>query len=218
MAGYNLRLALVIQDTAQLLDVYGKESGHNILSNMGATLYFAPNDLDDARKLSELAGYTTERTRSHQYSNNASSHGGSSGRTLTVSEQRRALLLPQEMRALPNNKQLVVRAGLPVILCDKAPYYADPVLMKLFATVPCTTVVVNGETRSVPARPTPPPARWSEYERALTGSDCYLRRQPGGSGADIDERALLDAVEAFAARETDTEQAVLLQPLDQGRA
>ncbi len=197
MASYNLRLAIVIQDTAQLLDVYGKESGHNILSNMGATIHFAPNDLEDARRLSELAGYTTERARSHQYSNNASSHGGSSGRTLTVSEQRRALLLPQEMRALDSRKQLIVRTGMPVILCDKAPYHADPVLMKLFAQVPGRTVIVNGETRTIPVQPAPPPARWEAYEQALAGSDFYARQRPDGGGTDleIDEQSLLDAVD-----------------------
>jgi len=174
MASYNLRLAIVIQDTAQLVDVYGREAAHNISTNMGARIYFAPGDLDDAKMLSETVGYLTETGRSKQYSNNASASGGSTGRSVTVTEQRRALMLPQEARELDATKQLIVRTGVPVIKADKAVYYMDPELKKLFDSVPASPKVVDGETRSVPHAPALPPAHWDEYKASLERSDAYV--------------------------------------------
>lgn len=176
MASYNLRLAIVIQDTAQLVDVYGRESAHNILSNMGATIHFTPSELDEARELSELIGNVTERARSNQYSNNASSTGGSTGRTLSYSEQSRALMLPQEVRLLDPRKELIVRAGIPVILADKTPYYLDPVLKRAFDSVDGADVVVNGQPRRVPTPMATRPAGWDEFRTSLKDSDCDIKR------------------------------------------
>jgi type IV secretion system protein VirD4 len=174
MASYNLRLAIVIQDYEQLVDVYGKEAAHNIASNMGAKIYFAPNELEDARRLSETVGYITETARSKQYSNNASASGGSTGRSVTVSEQRRALMLPQELRELDPAKELVVRSGIPVILADKAVYYRDPALKKAFASVPTCVKEIDGQARVMPVAPELPQAFWYDYEEDVARSDFYL--------------------------------------------
>ena len=44
---------------------------------------------------------------------------------MSVSEQRRALLLPQEVKELGNEQALVLYEGLPPIRCRKIRYYQD---------------------------------------------------------------------------------------------
>lgn len=53
MAGYNMRLAIVIQDKSQLESVYGKEDSHNIVSNMGLTIFFTPSTTEEAESYSK---------------------------------------------------------------------------------------------------------------------------------------------------------------------
>lgn len=210
MASYNLRLDIVIQDSGQLVDVYGKEAAHNIMSNMGAKIWFAPAEIKDAEHLSATIGYITERVASKQYSNNASASGGSTGRSLTYTEQRRALMLPQELRELSPTKQLVIRTGLPVIMADKTVYYEDPQLRQRFESVPGSMRVVDGSPRRIPHAVPRPGASWATYHADLARSDHYLRRdhdESGDNAGGMDESQLLSVINRLAGAEPGAEPA-----------
>lgn len=117
MAGYNLRLLPIIQSMAQLDATYGKELSRTILTNHALQILYAPREQQDANDYSDMLGYTTVRK-----------HNVTRGRDISrsESEERRALMLPQELKAMGSDKQVLLYEGMPhPVLCDKIRYYQD---------------------------------------------------------------------------------------------
>jgi len=122
VAGYGLRLLPVLQSPAQLRAEYGPDLTEEILANCAVEIAFAPRELRLARDLSERLGDTTVRSPSR-----SRPAGLSRGhRSVSESDQRRALLLPQELAQLPPDALLILRAGLPPVRGRKLRYYAEP--------------------------------------------------------------------------------------------
>lgn len=120
MAGYNMRLLTIIQNKSQLEDVYGKAGALTLLSNHALMVMYAPSPTvqSDAQEYSEMLGYETVKSRSRTSSMQSSS--------TSTSDQRRALMLPQEIRELGQTREIVRLENCKPILCDKIRYYEDP--------------------------------------------------------------------------------------------
>ena len=120
MAGYNMRLLTIIQNKSQLEDVYGKAGALTLLSNHALMVMYAPSPTvqSDAQEYSEMLGYETVKSRSRTSSMQSSS--------TSTSDQRRALMLPQEIRELGQTRESVSLENCKPILCDKIRYYEDP--------------------------------------------------------------------------------------------
>lgn len=120
MAGYNMRLLTIIQNKSQLEDVYGKAGALTLLSNHALMVMYAPSPTvqSDAQEYSEMLGYETVKSRSRTSSMQSSS--------TSTSDQRRALMLPQEIRELSQTREIVSLENCKPILCDKIRYYEDP--------------------------------------------------------------------------------------------
>ena len=117
MAGYNIRLLPIIQSMAQLDSTYGKDVSRTILTNHALQILFAPREQQDANDYSEMLGYTTVRrqniTRGRDVSRNEV-------------EERRALMLPQELKAMGPDMEVFLYEGIPhPVKCDKIRYYQD---------------------------------------------------------------------------------------------
>lgn len=119
MAGYNMRLLTIIQNRSQLEDVYGKAGATTIISNHALMVMYAPSPtvLNDAKEYSEMLGYQTVKSTSRNSSLNSSS--------TTLSDQRRALMLPQELRELVPDQEIVSMGECKPIFCKKIRYYED---------------------------------------------------------------------------------------------
>lgn len=119
MAGYNMRLLTIIQNKSQLEDVYGKAGAITLLSNHALMIMYAPSPTtqSDAQEYSEMLGYQTVKSKSV-------SHGRGSDST-SESDQRRALLLPQEIRELGGDNEIVTLENTKPILCKKIRYWQD---------------------------------------------------------------------------------------------
>jgi type IV secretion system protein VirD4 len=121
MAGYGVQLWPILQDIHQLRATYGQRAG-TFLSNAGVLQVFGVNDHDSARLVSDLLGQETVvfQTMSHALDSEKSG--------LSFSDQHtgRALLTPDEVRNLPQNRELLFLAGLRPIVADKLRYYDDP--------------------------------------------------------------------------------------------
>lgn len=117
MAGYNMRLLPIIQSMAQLDATYGKDISRTIITNHALQIIYAPREQQDANDYSDMLGYTTIRkqsiTRGRDYSR-------------SESEERRALMLPQELKAMGSDKEVFLYEGIPhPVMCDKIKYYKD---------------------------------------------------------------------------------------------
>jgi type IV secretion system protein VirD4 len=121
VAGYGLRLLPVLQSPAQLRHEYGPDLAQEIISNCGVEVVFAPKELQVANDLSERLGFTTVRSPSRSRpSGLARGH-----RSISESDQRRALMLPQELMQLPPGELIVLKAGAPPVRGRKIAYYRE---------------------------------------------------------------------------------------------
>ncbi|MEP6906555.1 MAG: type IV secretory system conjugative DNA transfer family protein [Pseudoxanthomonas sp.] len=117
MAGYNLRLLPIIQSMSQLDATYGKDVSRTIITNHALQILYAPREQQDANEYSDMLGYTTVRkqniTRGREVSR-------------SESEEKRALMLPQELKAMGADKEVFLYEGIPhPVMCDKIRYYQD---------------------------------------------------------------------------------------------
>lgn len=145
VAGYGLRLLAVIQSPSQLRALYGADVAEEIMTNCGLEVVFAPKELKVAQELSERLGYYTTPGRSRSRPTGL----GAGRRSTTLSDQRRALMLPQELMQLPDRALIVLKAGLAPIRGRKIAYYREPVFRRRLRPAPAIST-------AAPA-PAPPP-------------------------------------------------------------
>ena len=126
LAGYNLRLLTVVQAMSQLDAVYGDKEARTFATNHGLQILFAPREQRDADEYSAMLGQFTERATSRGRSRSFSEHGHSSV-SRNESEQRRALLLPQEFKELGAERLVVICENCKPILGEKIRYHRDKV-------------------------------------------------------------------------------------------
>jgi type IV secretion system protein VirD4 len=128
LPGYNVRVVLVIQTPAQLREVYGMHNAEVMLKSLAARIVFAPKDFGDAREISDELGATTVRARTiSKPFGMAMDRRGARGKSQSISEQRRPLLLPQEVKELGAENAIVFYEGLRPIRCRKIRYFSDRV-------------------------------------------------------------------------------------------
>jgi type IV secretion system protein VirD4 len=124
LAGYWLRLLTVIQAMSQLDAIYGDKHARSFATNHGLQILFAPREQRDADEYSAMLGFYTERATSHGRSRSFSSHGHSTV-SRNESEQRRALLMPQEFKELGRDQLVIVLENCKPILGKKICYFRD---------------------------------------------------------------------------------------------
>lgn len=142
VAGYGLRILIVIQSRAQLKHVYQQDMADEIVSNCGIEIAFTPKELSVAKDLSERLGFYGLKSTTHS----RTIHGAVANRSRSESDQRRALMMPQELTQMDRSKLLVLRGGIPPIMGAKAPYYKSRFFMARVLPAP-----------EVPALPKPKP-------------------------------------------------------------
>lgn len=153
IAGYNLRLLPIIQSLAQLESVYGKEDARTLVTNHALQIYYAPREQKDANDYSEMLGYETVKGKSMS----RQMGDGRGGRSESTSDQRRALLLPQEIKEIGQWKEIISIENTKPILCDKIKYFDDPTFKARLLPPPkvplldldAHAALVQGRTRAV---------------------------------------------------------------------
>ena len=134
IAGYNLRMMPIIQSPAQLVEVYGKDAAQTFATNHALNIVYPPkaSETQTARDISEWLGYQTVKGVSESKGKELFSKKSKSE---SRSDQRRALLLPQEITSLGETRELVILENTPPILAKKVVYYKDAVFIDRLKTV-----------------------------------------------------------------------------------
>lgn len=120
VAGYGLRMLPAFQSLEQIQGVYGDKVAADIERNCAVRLVLRPAGLAEAKKISDQLGSYTFRARSRSMG----TWGGGGGST-SDSDQRRPLMLPQEVELLPENDLIVFRRGMYATYGKKVRYYAE---------------------------------------------------------------------------------------------
>jgi type IV secretion system protein VirD4 len=125
MAGFNMRLLLIFQSKSQVKDrkLYDETGAQTMLTNMALQVVFAPRDDNDAKEYSEMIGYMTEKGVSKSQSHSAKGDG----RSESVSDQKRAVLMPQEIKAIGMEREIISMENMLPALVDKVFWYKEPV-------------------------------------------------------------------------------------------
>lgn len=134
IAGYWLRMLPIIQAPSQLDDVYGKAAASTFKVNHALNIIFPPKatEIEVAKEISEWLGYTTVDGVSVSKQKGLFKKNPANEST---SDQRRALLLPQEVTGMKPGTELVVVENTPPIVAQKITYYNDPVFIDRLKSV-----------------------------------------------------------------------------------
>jgi type IV secretion system protein VirD4 len=157
MGGYNIRVLLAIQARSQLREVYGTNAAETILRNLAARVVFGADEYSDAREISEELGTITVKTRSVSKPVFDVFSKSQRARSVSVSEQRRPLMLPQEVQAMRNDEAIIFYEGIRPIRCKKIRYFNDRRFMRLIGPPPryASAALANGEPPQMAPMPAP---------------------------------------------------------------
>lgn len=152
IAGYGIRLLPVIQSRSQLRGVYGEHVADEIVANCGVEVAFTPKELRVANDLSERIGYVGQESVTRSLTIN----GWLANRSKSISEQRRALMLPQELMQFPKDRLILLRGGIPPIIGTKIAWFNS----RFFKARAFPPPVIPAIPKQAPAAP--PPALFRE--------------------------------------------------------
>jgi len=200
VAGYGIRLLAVIQSPSQLRGEYGPDLADEIMTNCGVEIIFAPKDVNVAKTLSERLGYYDQPARSRSRPFGL----GAGRRTITISDHRRALLLPQELLALNAAHLLVLRAGVAPVRGRKLRYFDNPTFRRRIKPPPSIPTLARPlPTAPIGPDPTTPDLFASlepmekvasqQAEISLALEDIDLEDLPPGAATEAEIQAWADA-------------------------
>ncbi|MGE3775522.1 MAG: type IV secretory system conjugative DNA transfer family protein [Gammaproteobacteria bacterium] len=194
LPGYNVRVLLVIQAYSQLREVYGPNAADTMMKSLAARVLYAPKDYAEASEISQELGYTTvrvknlSRPRTMLFAMKGTSRGN-----ISVSEQRRPLLLPQEVKEISRDRELLLYEGSRPILAWKNRYFEDPFFKRRLLPPPGRATPAHAAARPVPAAVAPMPPteapiaeRPAPSRRAATAEDIEHIEQLTLEDFDID--------------------------------
>lgn len=151
LPGYNVRTVVIVQSHSQLVEKYGVEGARSIRKMLAARIVFPPKEYDDAEAISRELGNCTV----HQKSVSRPMWGGAGkGPTVSISEQPRRLLLPQEVKELGPDRMLLFYEGLRPVMAHRICYFRDRFFAKREMPPPrVPKLEVNRSSRAIaPAR------------------------------------------------------------------
>jgi type IV secretion system protein VirD4 len=125
LPGYNVRALVIVQSHSQLVEKYGVDGAKSLRKMLAARIVYPPKEYDDAESISKELGTTTVRQKSF-----SRPLWGSRSPTVSISEQPRRLLLPQEITNLGAGRMILFYEGLRPVLARRITYWQDPVFAK----------------------------------------------------------------------------------------
>jgi type IV secretion system protein VirD4 len=120
VAGYNIKMAFIIQDLKSLDEIYGETSRHSLLGNCALQLILGANDQATAEYASRALGKKTIRYKSESRTLELM---GLPRRTKVEQIRERDLMMPQEVRQMPADRMLLLVEGQRAIFGQKLRFH-----------------------------------------------------------------------------------------------
>lgn len=125
LAGYQVRLVLIIQDIPQLEASYGRSGMNVFMGNSKLRIAFASNSYETADLISRYVGTFGAEIESNGQSRQAGLTLDPGYKSATESKVARALLLPQEILQLSPEEEIVLVEGARPIRARKIRYFKE---------------------------------------------------------------------------------------------
>lgn len=190
VAGYKIKLAFIIQDLKNLDEIYGETSRHSLLGNCGYQLVLGANDQATAEYVSRALGKKTIR---YETESRTIELMGLHRRTRVGQVRERELMMPQEVRQMPEEKMVLLVEGQRPIFGDK---------LRFFKTQPFK----SAETFSQAHRPDVPIVEYLQPLPVPATTESYLSGVPDDTDAPPPQSARPEA--PAPATDTATEPAL----------
>jgi type IV secretion system protein VirD4 len=166
LAGYQVRLLLIIQDIPQLEASYGRSGMNLFMGNSKLRITFASNNVDTAELISRFIGTYGADLESESRSRQMGLSLQPGYKSASQSQVPRALLLPQEILQLSPDEEIILVEGAPPIRARKIRYFKEAVFGSRL--LPAASVPkVNPLTPTVPSLCDVKPLTDSEQEECL---------------------------------------------------
>jgi len=177
LPGYNVRMLTIMQSHSQLRDVYGGDQAKTLLKTIAARVHFAPKDMEDAEEISSELGNRTVKVRSLSRPafgafDRTHRHG-----SISVSEQKRPLMLPQEVKEMGAHREIIFAENVRPIFCQKIRYFLMPVFLSRMLPAPKVPKVAP-IARPVSPRATPTEEASAAEDSAEASKDAQLKARP----------------------------------------
>ena len=134
LAGYKIRIMVVVQGLGQLEEIYKKTGTEGILQNCALQIFFASNDESTTHYIAGRLGTKTVQTQSRSQGHNWET-------STSRNHISRPLLAPEEIRRLNPNKAIIFKETTRPILADKIRYYKDGPLSARLMKAPAVPVL-----------------------------------------------------------------------------
>lgn len=122
LRGYGIRLLPIFQSPTQIAEVYGQDTADTFFDNFSVRVVYTPSNQKAAEAISrELGTFTYKAT-----SKSKPLALGKGSRSQNESDQSRALLLPQEVKEMGNDEEIIFALGSKPIRAQKIRWYLDP--------------------------------------------------------------------------------------------
>jgi type IV secretion system protein VirD4 len=176
--GFNIRTLFVMQTPSQLREVYGEHGSRTLLKTLASRIVFAPKDIEEAEEISRELGNTTVKVKTHSQPTFFSASARRQ-HSVSVSEQRRPLMLPQEVRDMGSKKEIIFMEDIRPILARKIRYYKVPWLAARVMPPPAVPAIepILGSMRVEPsAAPETSPPSSSVMPRSRPATPADIER------------------------------------------
>ncbi|MER9793841.1 type IV secretory system conjugative DNA transfer family protein [Mesorhizobium sp. M0213] len=121
-AGYGFRMVLILQDLAQLDEVYGKATRHTTVTACQVKLFIRMNDVETSEHVSVMLGPTTIEVPTPII---RAGQGIFGARDKSLSYQERPFRTAAELRQMPAKQAVVLGSSPPGFMVRKITYYKD---------------------------------------------------------------------------------------------
>lgn len=125
LAGYRVRLFLIIQDIPQLEASYGRSGMNVFMGNSKLRITFASNSYETAELISRYVGTFGADIESNSRSQEAGLSMRSGYKSTSESQVARPLLMPQEILQLSPDEEIVMVEGARPIRARKIRYFKE---------------------------------------------------------------------------------------------
>jgi type IV secretion system protein VirD4 len=179
LPGYGVRTVVIVQSNSQLIEKYGVEGAKSIRKMLAARIVFPPKEYEDAEAISRELGTCTVRQKSVS---RPMWGGASKTPTVSISEQPRRLLLPQEVKELGADRMILFYEGLRPVLAHRILYFRD----RFFAPrerppPPVPKLDVKWAGRAAAAAPAAAPDDSEDAPDANAGTVANITPHDGGT-------------------------------------
>ena len=124
---FGLRLLAILQSPSQLRTNYSVEGAKTFEQSFDCSVFYTPSprDIETGELVSKLLGNNTVKAKSESKRKGFETKYDSTN----TSDQKRALMLPQEVMRMSGKKEIVLISGLAPILATKVRAWEEPMLL-----------------------------------------------------------------------------------------